>query len=480
LPDLEEFKVSMADQEIMEQGNIVESYAKQLNVFTGYLETKSQDFNGSLDEVSQLVAKKVPAIYQPTFVADGFIVRCDFIVWDVRGESWDLFEIKGTSSKKDTDSPRDHISDIACQTIVLERAGIKVGKKFLVYLNKDYIRGAEIDVEQLFIVDDCSEQIEEKKQLTAQQMADAKAFLNQEQEPIDGCSCHLKGRGAHCETFKRSHPDVPDYSIHDLSRITPKKLAKLLVGGIMHIHEIEDVSDFTKTQQNQIHTHKTGEEIIDLAEIANILDVYSYPLYFFDYETYSTAVPIFPGYKPWQRIPIQFSLHYFESEGDPLRHIEYVHEEKSDPTDAIAKKLEQYIDPKGTVLAWNVGFERGVTEEIAERMPRYEMAVGRVCSQMKDLMDIFSKQHFVHKDFHGSASIEAIMQVLLPEMTYDHLPYTGSDVGIVWWKTIVNREANPKDRVKKLHLILEYCKQDTMVMVEIYKILQNMIHKAKV
>ena len=127
------------------------------------------------------------------------------------------------------------------------------------------------------------------------------------------------------------------------------------------------------------------------------------------------------------------------------------------------------------MLAWNVGFERSVTNELAGRLPTHAVALRRICDQMQDLMDVFSKQHYVHKDFKGRVAIESVMNVLLPEMTYDHLPYTGQDVGFVWWSDIVNKGTKPSERKKKIHLIKEYCKQDTKVMVDIFEILNNVI-----
>ncbi|MDP3697375.1 MAG: DUF2779 domain-containing protein, partial [Candidatus Taylorbacteria bacterium] len=156
---------------------------------------------------------------------------------------------------------------------------------------------------------------------------------------------------------------------------------------------------------------------------------------------------------------------------------DYLHEENSDPSEAVAKHLIDDIDPLGTVLAWNVGFERSVTNELASRLPVYENPLRRICGQMQDLMDVFSKQHYVHKDFKGRVAIESVMNALLPEMTYDHLPYTGQDVGFVWWSDIANKGIKPSERENKIHLIREYCEQDTKVMVDIFWILDDIITK---
>jgi CRISPR/Cas system-associated exonuclease Cas4 (RecB family) len=475
-PELDEFKVSETQQSIYDLGNDVEDYAKQLKTFSGMVEITSRGSEAQ-EEIDALMAKKVTAIYQPTFIADGYVIRCDVLKWNATTDKWDLYEIKASNSRHDT-GERDHLSDAAFQAIVLEMYGVAHGQTFIVHLNDKYIRKGKIDIEKLFVLNDSSAQVEARKVTVSAEMEEAKRYLNQKKEPKDGCDCQYYGRSSHCATFSRSHPEVPEYSIHDLAYIgkSANKLKKLVQQGVYHIHEIEDTSDFTDRQQNQIETHKTNKKIVDKEAIANIINGYAYPLYFLDYETFAPAVPVYDGYYSYQRIPIQFSIHYIEIKGGPLLHVEYLHEENSDPSEIVAKKLSDIIDPAGTVLAWNVGFERSVTSELASRVPTYDKTLRRICDQMQDLMDVFSKQHYVDKDFKGSASIDSVMNALLPKMSYENLPYTGQRVGFVWWTDIVNNGPKSGEREKKINLIIEYCKQDTLVMVKIFNILSDIIN----
>ena len=474
-PELKEFKLSDSLKNRFEQGNEAEEYAKQLKIFSGMVEIKSRGAEAQ-KEIDTLISQKVTAIYQATFIADGYIIRCDVLKWNAETGKWDLYEIKATSSLH-TSGDRDHLSDVAFQSVVLERYGIPLGRTYIVHLNKEYVRGGEIDIESLFIAEDCTPKVDARKKTIVAEMEEAKKYLNQEKEPKTGCDCHYYGRSSHCVTFVHSHPEIPEYSIHDLAYIgkSANKLKGLVNAGLFHLHEIQDTSDFTDRQQNQIAVEKAKDPIIVKREIGNILNGYAYPLYFLDYETFAPAIPIYDGYSPYKRIPIQFSLHYIEKKGGPLQHIDYVHVENSDPADAIAKHLTDSIDPLGTVLAWNVGFERSVTSELASRVSNYERALQRICTQMQDLMDVFTNQNYVHKGFKGSAAIESVMNALLPDMTYDHLPYTGEAVGFVWWKDIVATDASTAERTEKIRLIREYCKQDTLVMVEIFRILNDML-----
>ena len=78
--------------------------------------------------------------------------RCGWVVGHV--------EIKGTNSKKEGSEDRDHISDLTFQKLLLEFAGVAVGRTHIVHLNKEYVRAGSLDIKALFIIDDSTEQVE--------------------------------------------------------------------------------------------------------------------------------------------------------------------------------------------------------------------------------------------------------------------------------------------------------------------------------
>jgi hypothetical protein len=94
------------------------------------------------------------------------------------------------NSKKEGNEDRDHISDLTFQAVVLEQAGVKVGRLFIIHLNKEYVRDGDIDVEALLVKDDSTEQVEAKRTEIGRVMQAAKEFLNCTDEPGTGCECH--------------------------------------------------------------------------------------------------------------------------------------------------------------------------------------------------------------------------------------------------------------------------------------------------
>ena len=121
---LQQFKLSEFELHLVEQGNEVEAFAR--NLWPGGVLVASGGEEGC-GETERLMSSGVAAIFQATFAVDGFIAKCDVLVPGAAG-TWEIYEIKGTNSKKEGNEDRDHISDLTFQAIVLRRAGVKVGR----------------------------------------------------------------------------------------------------------------------------------------------------------------------------------------------------------------------------------------------------------------------------------------------------------------------------------------------------------------
>jgi len=358
----------------------------------------------------------------------------------------------------------------------LELAGVTVGRAYIVHLNKAYIRAGDLDVLALFTVADSTEQVDALSAELLQEMHAAREYLNQATEPNIGCDCHLNGRSRHCRTFAYSHPEIPGYSVHDIVRIgqSKKKLEYFMDERIFVIDDVPDDYKLGDAQQLQVRAHKKQQPIIDQSAIEGVLRSYTFPLYFFDYETYAPAIPTFDGYGPYKRIPFQFSLHILRDEGSEPEHVEFLHLDRSDPTRAVAELLDRHIEPKGSVVVWYAPFERGVNKEIGERLGVYAGQMERINGQVRDLRDIFSKQHYMHPEFRGSTSIKDVMPVLVPELSYEGLAIKeGTMASEQWWAmTADDTAAGERERIAQA--LRAYCGLDSYAMFAIWKKLQQL------
>ncbi len=462
------FGLSPFELQLAEQGNEVEEWARKLFP-QGVLVTQTGD--GAVEETQHLMAAETPAIFQATFVVDGFIAKNDVLAYDKKNQRWDLYEIKGTNSIKEDGGDRDHIDDLAFQASVLRRAGISTGRYFLIHLNKDYIRAGDLEIDQLFLVEDMTEKITARLPQVEEQMEAARVHLTKETEPMVGCDCIYAGRSSHCSTFKYSNPQVPEYSIHDLARIgnSKKKLKIMVERGAVDLRDIPEDVELSDIQKNQVRVHLTQTPIVDVDEIKKELEALTFPLYFLDYETFAPAIPMFGGYGPYDRIPFQFSLHILRDPNSEPEHVEYLHLDRSDPSQPVAELLAKHIQPGGTVIAWNKGFEQGVNKELAVRKSEYAQPLEQINAQMYDLRDIFHKQHYVHPEFKGKTSIKKVLPPLVPGVRHADLNIKEGGQASDAWSQMIAPATSPGEREKIAQDLLTYCGLDTYAMFQIWK-----------
>ncbi len=467
-PELcEKFTLSDFALHLVEQGNEVESCAH--NLFPGGIEIASNKEHGAI-ETSRLMASKIRYIFQATFIIDGFIARNDVLAWDEANQVWDVYEVKGTNALKEgSGADRDHISDVAFQVSVLKRSHVPLGKYHVIHLNKEYVRQGELDMKALFQIDDVTDQVNDMLPEFETKMEGAKLYLSREEEPAGSCDCIYLGRARHCTTFSHSNPEVPDYSVHDISRIHAKKLNALIDMGVFQIEDIPDDFELSEKQRNQIHVRGRKIPIIDKEAITDELNKLSFPLYFFDYEAFGPAIPAFDNYRPYNWIPFQFSLHILRTPNGELEHVEFLHEELSDPSEKVAALLQKHIDPKGTVIVWHKSFEGMVNKAIGVRLPQYAALFEQINAKLYDLEDIFTHQHYVHDDFKGRSSIKKVLPVLAPHLSYEKLDIkAGGQASDAWWK-MVSAATSSEEKQKIAKDLKIYCGLDTYAMVVIWQ-----------
>ncbi len=465
------YKPSEFERHLMEQGNEVESCAR--NLFTGGVEVCSTG-EDAVRETSRLMASKVATLFQATFIVDGFIARNDMLSFNSETGLWDLYEVKGGNSVNEDGADHNHIDDIAFQVSVLNRARVPLGRYYLVHLNKDYVRAGDLDFKSLFIIEDETDNVRAALEAVEKQMSLAREYLNQEKEPVGGCGCVYRGRKKHCATFHYSNPHVPEYSVHDLSRINKKKLDFLIEHDIFDLNDIPEDFELSDNQKNQVLAHQRQKPMVDVPAIKDILGGLKFPLYFFDYEAYGPAIPVFNGFGPYKRIPFQFSLHILRDPDGIPEHIEFLQEKLVDPSSGVGEVLRKHFTG-GTVIAWHKSYEAGVNKEIASRLPEYATLFESLNASLYDLKEVFSNQHYVHPGFKGSASIKKVLPVLVPNLKYTELDiHEGGQAANAWW-AMATSSTDPATVEKISRDLKTYCGLDTYAMYAIWKHLHEMV-----
>jgi len=462
-------ELSDFEQQIIDQGVEVESWARKLF-------ENGEMISSFGDAAVEMTRKKIidesQTIFQATFAANGLYSMSDIIKWNSETEAWDIYEVKGTTSQQKKKA--DYYWDVAFQREVLLASNEQVGRLYLVELNKEYQKQGGIITADLLSISDISDEIDTMKVEIQTEIGAAKQTLESSIEPTK-CDCIYKARAHQCEAFKHLYPSIPKYSIYNISRIglSKKKLAAFVDADIFAIEDIPDDNELSTIQSNQVYVHNMDTEIFKDEEIRNELKKIEYPIYFLDYETIPTAIPLYDDCYPFQQVAFQYSLHILDSPESELRHTEFLHLEKTNPIPNLATQLRSDIGDIGSVIVWNKSFESKCNKDMASQISGLADFLNSLNSRMYDLLDIFNKQMYVRKEFLGKTSIKNVLPVLVPEFSYSELVIQdGGAASNTYKKMIWDNIVNSKQS-NTVSSLLEYCKLDTLAMVEILKHIES-------
>lgn len=494
-------KLPMPDeglQALFDEGTLFEQYAEKLfpnAVKLGYksgndLPAGRQAFSGTkYYALPELTAKEIEkgtevilqGRVETGFLKEGNITSIFDVLERVSSNVYDLYEIKSSTNVKP-----EHILDLAFQTIVLERAGLVVRRMYVLHVNNKYVRHGEIDPSGISAKDDVTDEVRESLDETSENIKKAFKILREKKMP-DISPRHLARGGETLdewlEIFQTIKGKLPRYSIYKLCSSDPKTLAWLEDNGIELLNDIPLDGPLTEKQLRQVEAMKSGTQHINKEEISNFLDALKYPIYFLDYETMAGVIPAFDGYRPYQQVPFQYSLHVLDKPprlgsgqaGGKLIHKEFLHTENSDPVPDLLKHLHDDLGGNGSVVSWFMTFEKNRNTEMGKMHPKYEKFLSGVNERMVDLMIPFAKGWFVDKDFFGKASIKQVLPALLPELSYKELNISnGGEAQRVWMQTVLEGK-NPKRKQEIMADMRKYCALDTYAMYAILKYLEEKV-----
>lgn len=470
-PDIySQFELSDFVKSIIETGNEVEEIARKLFP-TGIL-IKGRDIKGQ-KLTQDYVKKQQDVLFQPVFFKDGYLAAIDILKFEPKTKSYSIYEVKSTSHI----DKKIHYHDLAFQVNLLRKCGLKINKAYLIHLNSKYVRSGKLNISKLFKIVDVSNEVESIVNDVDIEINKALKYISQTSEPEGFCSCIYKGRSRHCSTFKYSNSKVPEYSVHDISRIgnSGAKLKELIDNNIFHIDKIPEDIKLSNIQQSQVDSYISGNVFIDKEKIIKEFKSLKFPLYFLDYETFPAGIPRFDGFSPYNQIPFQYSVHILESPDSKPKHQDFLYIESDDPSKSFAESLQSHIGEKGSIVIWHKSFECGRNNEIAVRIPATKAFMDFIKTRVYDLEDIFKKQYYIHKNFRGSSSIKRILPVLVPELSYKGIKIQEGGTAADTWNKIITNSFSELEKKEAAENLKIYCGLDTYAMYSIWRILHNLL-----
>ena len=444
---------------------------------TTYNAGGSLNLKAMLDKTQQCLKDGTENICEASFSYEGCYCAVDILKKTPGGYA--IYEVKSSSASEDNETKHAdkievYAQDIAYQKWVLTKEGVNVTGTYLVRLNSDYVRGDELDIQQLFIITDMEEQVANEYPKIEHYINSARHMLQSEKEPKTDLSIHCH-KPYHCEFWEYCTKHIPHPSVFDLYK-------KRFDGKLKLYHEnkvtLEDIrnENLTDFQQTQVECTLENKVFINREAISEFMQQLSYPLYFLDFETMQVVVPQYPGTRPYQQITFQYSLHYIEQEGGDLKHKEFLGVSGEDPRRALAEQLCNDIPMNVCVTAYNKSFECTRIKELAEAFPDLAPHLLNIRDHIIDLWDPFKAGHYYVPAMGGSTSIKYVLPALWPNepsLDYHNLDERCQNGGeaMSLFPRIKDMPLSEQESARKA--LLDYCCLDTYAMVKVWERLKE-------
>lgn len=438
-------------------GEIAKNYfGKHINIER----TTNQDMTILTKEYlnnKNIVITEASFTYENLFCSVDILVKKDNI--------YELYEVK--SKKSPTTKDMDHyLKDISFQYYILSKNGINVKKTYLMNINPNYIRKKEFNIKEAFILTDLTKEIVSLSKNIPNNISSLNNMLLKEEPKIE-----LNNNCKDCPYFYYCTKHLPDNNVFQINSKLPfsKKLELYNKGIILKKEALKEILTPLVLQQLE-HDTKDIPDYIDKSSINKFLKTLKEPLYYLDFETYSSAIPEYEGDICNEIIPFQYSLHYYDN--NELKHSEFLGDGITDPRRPLAEQLIKDIPNNVIILAYHKSVECGIIKKLAERFPDLKEQLMRIHDNVRDLETPFTKRYFYTRNMNGRSSIKVVLPALCPELDYSKL--NGVHKGDEATNAYLGLKYLSKEEQQIIReQLLTYCSLDTFAMVRILEELRK-------
>jgi Domain of unknown function(DUF2779) len=275
--------------------------------------------------------RSVPAIFEAAFEHSGVRVRVDVLERLLRGY-WGLREVKSGSEVKDH-----HYDEVAVQVHVLRNAGVRVSSIEILHVNKNYVRGQNgISWPKFFSRVEVKRETKRRlggiEKRLKRQLGCLSRALAPKVEPDAHCHSPYS-----CEHWGRCTASKPADWVFYMPRLSAPRRAELKALGVESISAIPN--DFRLSPRQTLIRDVTRSRKPRVgSDLPERLRGFGPPAFYLDFEACLPAIPLYPGTRPYQTIPFQWSLHHVDSR-EAVAHQEFLGDAHSDPRRSFAETL---------------------------------------------------------------------------------------------------------------------------------------------
>lgn len=478
--------ITPADQLRFDEGNEVGKLARKLYPQGVLVNTPAWEQENAERQTQELIAAGKQTLFEAAFSAERLCIRIDILHRDRPGNpegqmslfsssesGWELIEVKsGKSPDVGKDPKYEYLIDLAFQVYVMRKAGHRVDRASLLLLNREFEhRGTPPRPEELFEKVNVTELVEELLPEVERMVSPFLAVISRPTEPEIEIGPQCTDPYV-CPFYQACHPEpVPPDHLINLPRLTLEQYRDLRSAGISRIQDIPDEMTRDSLQQMVRDALRKNERRVDMA-LREELEKMRFPIHFVDFETAQYAIPQHIATSSYDYLPVQFSDHILHEDGS-LDHREFIYCGFGDPRPDFIRALFEAVQGAGSIVVYHSFEEQRLKDllKFDETSARelYEYFVDRIVDLHKIIKD-----YVYYPEFAGSFSLKKVLPAIVPSLSYDTLEIREGETATAMYRKMIDPQCPPNERDEIKKNLLEYCKLDTLAMVELYKELKRL------
>ncbi len=262
-----------------------------------------------------------------------------------------------------------------------------------------------------------------------------------------------------------------DALLATLHGVREKRIEELVEAGFETVSQLPDAVELSPVAARQVRSVRTGQLVAE-PELAQALSIIVPPVAFLDFETVAPAIPVWPGCRPYEAVPVQVSCHVQGADGRIVHHA-FLAEGGDDPRPGVARAVLEACGGAATLVAYGAGFERRCLRHLADAVPAGRDDLLALSERVLDLHPIV-RNHVYHPDFRGSFSLKSVLPALVPDLSYDDLAIAEGALASSRLESLLLGEVaySGEERRTLRRDLLAYCERDTLGMVRLVERLQ--------
>ena len=423
-----------------------------------------------IDQPHQAYAQRIAAtrraieggarvLYEAAFTAGQVFVAVDILERTPGG--WQLIEVKSSTRVKP-----EHVPDAAVQVHVLRLAGLPIERAFIMHLNSECVFPR---LENLFVLEDVTAEVEGLQAGIASEIPRQLAMLRGTLPTVP--------IGPHCDDphecpFKsRCWPSFPADHISRLYGIG-QRWWDLSERGVERIDQLPGDFPIRAQAARQARALREDRTIVE-PSLRGALASLERPVAVLDFETVQLPIPVWNGCRPYEQVPVQFSVHA-QNRQDGWEHHQWLADGPGDPRPELVRRLAEACSGARTLLAYNASFERGCLTRTAAELPELAGAIDGVLAHLADALPLV-RDHVYHPDFGGGFGLKQVLPALVPDLSYDDLEIADGETAQRELENLLfsGREPMATDRERARAALMRYCELDTLGVARLIEVLEE-------